>query len=165
MAALASLRGVRGRMELAGRHRNGAAVYVDYAHTPGALKAALAALRSHAEGQLHVVFGCGGDRDQGKRHEMGAIAQVMADRVIVTDDNPRSENPAAIRQAILAACPNAVDVAGRQEAILRAVSQVAPGDLLLVAGKGHEQGQIVRNRVVPFDDVSVCRDALAGAGG
>ncbi|OUW24932.1 MAG: UDP-N-acetylmuramoyl-L-alanyl-D-glutamate--2,6-diaminopimelate ligase [Rhodospirillaceae bacterium TMED167] len=165
VTALASLRGVRGRMELAGRHRNGAGVYVDYAHTPDALRAALAALRPHAEGELHVVFGCGGDRDQGKRHEMGAIAQEMADQLIVTDDNPRGENPAAIRQAILAACPSALDVEDRQEAILRAVLQLAPGDLLLVAGKGHEQGQIAGDRVVPFDDVSVCRDALAGAGG
>ena len=138
---------------------------MDYAHTPAALRAALAALRPHAEGDLHVIFGCGGNRDQGKRHEMGDIAQMMADRVIVTDDNPRSESPAAIRQAILKACPGALDVADRQEAILRAVSQLAPEDLLLVAGKGHEQGQIVGNRVIPFDDVSVCRDALAGADG
>ena len=103
MAAITNLRSVRGRMELAGRRGNGAGVYVDYAHTPDALRAVLAALRPHVEGGLHVVFGCGGDRDQGKRHEMGCIAQMMADQVIVTDDNPRSESPAAIRQAILEA--------------------------------------------------------------
>lgn len=163
VAALASLNGVRGRMELAGRHRNGAEVYVDYAHTPDALRAALAALRPRTEGDLHVVFGCGGDRDQEKRHEMGAIAHAMADQVIVTDDNPRSESPAAIRQAILAACPSALDMADRQRAILWAVSHLSPGDLLLVAGKGHEQGQLAQNRTIPFDDVTVCRDALAGA--
>ena len=101
VAALACLKSVRGRMELVGRHPNGARVYVDYAHTPDALRAALAALRPHTDGDLHVIFGCGGDRDQGKRYEMGKIAQVMADRVIVTDDNPRRESPAAIRQAIL----------------------------------------------------------------
>ncbi|MBN08348.1 MAG: UDP-N-acetylmuramoyl-L-alanyl-D-glutamate--2,6-diaminopimelate ligase [Rhodospirillaceae bacterium] len=165
VAALACLKGVRGRMEFVGRHPNGARVYVDYAHTPDALRAALAALRPHAEGDLHVIFGCGGNRDQGKRYEMGDIARTMADRVFVTDDNPRNESPAAIRQAILEACPSALDVGDRQEAILQAVSQLAPEDLLLVAGKGHEQGQIEGNRVIPFDDVSLCRDALAGAGG
>ena len=159
---LPRLCGVRGRMELAARLPNGAAVYVDYAHTPDALERLLTALRPHTEGRLHVVFGAGGDRDPGKRPMMGAAAARFADHVIVTDDNPRSENPAAIRAAILAACPGGIEVAGREAAIAAGLEALGPGDVLAVAGKGHEQGQVVGKTVLPFDDVAVVR-RLAGA--
>jgi UDP-N-acetylmuramoyl-L-alanyl-D-glutamate--2,6-diaminopimelate ligase len=152
---------VRGRMELAARLANGAAVYVDYAHTPDALDRLLTALRPHTAGRLHVAFGAGGDRDPGKRPMMGAVATRLADRVIVTDDNPRSERPAAIRAAILAASPDALEVAGREAAIAAALEGLGPGDVLAVAGKGHEQGQIIGTQVLPFDDVAVVR-RLAG---
>jgi UDP-N-acetylmuramoyl-L-alanyl-D-glutamate--2,6-diaminopimelate ligase len=158
---LPRLVGVRGRLELAARLTNGAAVYVDYAHTPDALERLLAALRPHTRGRLHLVFGAGGDRDPGKRPMMGAAAARLADRVIVTDDNPRSEDPAAIRAAILAACPKALEVAGREAAIAAALEGLGPGDVLAIAGKGHEQGQIIGREVLPFDDVSVVR-RLAG---
>ena len=158
---LAQLQGVRGRMELAARLANGAAVYVDYAHTPDALERLLAALRPHTQGRLHIVFGAGGDRDAGKRPLMGAAAASGADRVIVTDDNPRGEDPAAIRAAVRAGCPGAQEVAGRAAAIAAALDALGPGDVLAVAGKGHEQGQIVGNAVLAFDDVAVVR-RLAG---
>ncbi len=159
--AIASLTGVPGRMQRIGQ----AAVLVDYAHTPDALQTALTALRPFCTGRLIVVFGCGGDRDPGKRPQMGAIAQQLADRVIVTDDNPRSEEPAAIRAAILAACPKAVEIGDREAAIRAAIRAMAPGDLVLIAGKGHERGQIVAGRSLPFDDADVARAALAGGGG
>ena len=159
---LSRLCGVRGRMELAARLPNGAAVYVDYAHTPDALERLLTALRPHTQGRLHVVFGAGGDRDPGKRPMMGAAAARFADHVIVTDDNPRSERPAAIRAAILAACPGGIEVAGREAAIAAGLEALGPGDVLAVAGKGHEQGQVVGKTVLPFDDVAVVR-RLAGA--
>ncbi|MGZ9105460.1 MAG: UDP-N-acetylmuramoyl-L-alanyl-D-glutamate--2,6-diaminopimelate ligase, partial [Rhodoplanes sp.] len=161
--ALASLEGVRGRVQRAGQRSNGAAVYVDYAHTPDALQAVLTALRPHARNRLHVVFGCGGDRDRGKRREMGAIAANLADDVIVTDDNPRSEDPAAIRRQILEGCPAAREIGDRSEAILRAVETLATGDVLVVAGKGHESGQIIGDAVIAFDDVEVVRAAIAEA--
>jgi UDP-N-acetylmuramoyl-L-alanyl-D-glutamate--2,6-diaminopimelate ligase len=154
---LATLRGVRGRLELAARLPNGAAVYVDYAHTPDALERLLTALRPHTTGRLHVVFGAGGDRDRGKRPLMGAAAARWADSAIVTDDNPRSENPASIRAAVLAACPDAREVGDREQAIAAALAELGPGDVLAVAGKGHEQGQTIGNTVIPFDDVSVVR--------
>jgi UDP-N-acetylmuramoyl-L-alanyl-D-glutamate--2,6-diaminopimelate ligase len=160
LAAVGTLAGPRGRMELVARHGCGAAVFVDYAHTPDALEQALAGLRPHAASRLHVVFGCGGDRDGGKRPEMGAIATRLADRVIVTDDNPRSEDAAAIRRAILAAAPGAVEIGGRAAAIEAALDALRPGDVLLVAGKGHETGQIVGDTVHPFDDADVVRRAL-----
>ncbi len=160
--ALPRLTGVRGRMELAARLPNGAAAYVDYAHTPDALERLLAALRPHTAGRLHVVFGAGGDRDRGKRPLMGDVAARLADRVIVTDDNPRSEDPAAIRAAILAACPGATEIGDRTRAIETALGALAPGDVLAVAGKGHEQGQTIGGVVVPFDDVGVIR-RLAGS--
>jgi UDP-N-acetylmuramoyl-L-alanyl-D-glutamate--2,6-diaminopimelate ligase len=163
--AVGRLEGPRGRMELVGRHPNGAAVFVDYAHTPDALAQALAGLRPHAEGRLHVVFGCGGDRDTGKRPEMGAIAARLADRVVVTDDNPRSEDAAAIRAAITAAAPDAIEIGDRAAAIAAALDELAAGDVLLVAGKGHETGQIVGDVVHPFDDASVVRDLLGVAEG
>ena len=154
---LASLRGVRGRLELAARLPNGAAVYVDYAHTPDALERLLTALRPHTTGRLHVVFGAGGDRDRGKRPLMGAAAARLADVAIVTDDNPRSEDPAAIRAAVLAACPAGREIGDRARAIAEALNGLASGDVLAVAGKGHEQGQTVGNTVIPFDDVDVVR--------
>ena len=156
-AGLPRLAGVRGRLELVSRLDNGAPVYVDYAHTPDALDAALSALRPHTDGRLILVFGCGGDRDTGKRPEMGAIAARMADLAFVSDDNPRNEDPAAIRRDIIAACPNAVEIAGRGEAIAAAIGELRKNDVLLIAGKGHEQGQIVADQTIPFDDGDVAR--------
>jgi UDP-N-acetylmuramoyl-L-alanyl-D-glutamate--2,6-diaminopimelate ligase len=158
---LPSLTGVRGRMELAAILPNGAAAYVDYAHTPDALKRLLTALRPHTAGRLIVVFGAGGDRDRGKRPLMGDAAARHADRAIVTDDNPRSEDPASIRSAILAACPGAMEIGDRAHAIEAGLNMLRPGDVLAVAGKGHEQGQTIGTTVVPFDDASVIRH-LAG---
>jgi UDP-N-acetylmuramoyl-L-alanyl-D-glutamate--2,6-diaminopimelate ligase len=157
-AALEQLQGAKGRLELAGASR-GAPVFIDYAHKPDALQKALEALRPYTRGHLIVVFGCGGDRDAGKRPIMGKIAVENADRVIVTDDNPRSENPAAIRRAILAAAPSAEEIGDRGEAIRTAVKRLQNGDVLLIAGKGHETGQIVGDRVLPFSD----HDAVAAA--
>ena len=157
LARLPALRGVRGRMQLAARLPNDAAAYVDYAHTPDALERLLRALRPHTAGRLYVVFGAGGDRDRGKRPLMGEAACRLADRVIVTDDNPRSEDPASIRAAILAACPGAREIGDRAKAIEAALNALAPGDVLVVAGKGHEQGQVVADTVHPFDDVAVIR--------
>jgi len=151
------LMGVRGRMELAARLPNGAAAYVDYAHTPDALERLLTALRPHTARRLHVVFGAGGDRDRGKRPLMGAAAARYADVAIVTDDNPRTEDPAAIRAAVLAACPGGREIDDREHAIAEALNALGPGDVLAVAGKGHEQGQSVGNTVIPFDDVTVIR--------
>ncbi len=165
LARLERLVGVRGRMELAARLPNGSAAYVDYAHTPDALERLLASLRPHAGeggGRLVIVFGAGGDRDRGKRPLMGAAAARLADLVIVTDDNPRSENPAVIRAEILAACPGAVEVGDRTRAIEAGLSALRPGDVLVVAGKGHEQGQTIAGIVHPFDDAAVVR-TLAGA--
>lgn len=162
LAALASLRPVPGRLERVGAARGGAApVFVDYAHTPDALTAALSALRPHAQGRLMVVFGCGGDRDAGKRPQMGAVAARLADRVFVTDDNPRSERPGDIRAQVIAACPDATEIADRAEAIAVAVRALTAGDVLLIAGKGHETGQIVGSRVLPFDDRVVAAAALS----
>ena len=161
VATLSHLSGVRGRMELAAQHPIGADIYVDYAHTPDALETALAALRPHTAGRLICVFGAGGDRDRGKRPDMGAVAARLADRVIVTDDNPRSEDPGTIRRDILAACPDAQDIGDRRAAIGAAVAMLRHGDVLLIAGKGHEAGQIVGDRVIPFDDAEVARAAVA----
>ena len=161
LANLSRVQPVRGRLERAVITRAGAPVYVDYAHTPDALQSAAEALRPHAEGRLIVVFGAGGDRDVGKRREMGKVAAAMGDLVIVTDDNPRSEDPASIRGAILEGAPGAREVAGRREAIAAAVGEAGPEDIILLAGKGHEQGQIVGDRVFPFDDVTVARECAA----
>ena len=152
---------VRGRLERAVISRAGAPVYIDYAHTPDALEAAIAALRPHVERRLITVFGAGGDRDQGKRPDMGAVAARLSDVVIVTDDNPRGEDPARIRSAIMAAAPGASEVAGRREAIAEAIRIAAAGDIVLIAGKGHETGQIVGDRVLPFDDALVARECAA----
>ena len=162
-AALEHLSGAPGRIELVGEHR-GAPVYVDYAHKPDALEKALRALRGAASGRLFVVFGCGGDRDKGKRPIMGEIATREADVVIVTDDNPRSENPATIRAEILAAAPNAIEIADRAEAIKAAIAMLSPGDALVIAGKGHETGQIVGNTTLPFSDHEAARNALRELG-
>ncbi len=158
------LRGVRGRMELAARLPNGAVAYVDYAHTPDALERLLSALRPHTAGRLHVVFGAGGDRDRGKRPLMGAAAARLADVCIVTDDNPRTEAPETIRAAILAACPNAREMGDRAKAIEAALNGLGPNDVLVVAGKGHEQGQTVGSTVLPFDDVAVIRGLVGVVG-
>ncbi|MBY4892618.1 UDP-N-acetylmuramoyl-L-alanyl-D-glutamate--2,6-diaminopimelate ligase [Rhodobacteraceae bacterium N5(2021)] len=165
-AVLPKMTGVRGRMELAARRSHGAPIYVDYSHTPDSLEVALKALRPHVLGRLVVVFGAGGDRDTGKRPLMGAAAAAYADVAFVTDDNPRSEDPASIRAAVLAGCPEATEVADRAEAILRGVDMLEPGDALLIAGKGHETGQQVGDVIYPFDDVeqaSVAVAALEGA--
>jgi len=159
LPALEQLKGAKGRLELVGR-KHDATIFVDYAHKPDALAKALDALRAFASRRLVVVFGAGGDRDAGKRPMMGAIAAEKADRVIVTDDNPRSEDPAAIRAAILAAAPGAREIADRGAAIAQAIAELEPGDVLLIAGKGHESGQIVGDRVRPFTDHAAVAAAL-----
>ncbi|MEQ6248432.1 UDP-N-acetylmuramoyl-L-alanyl-D-glutamate--2,6-diaminopimelate ligase [Sulfitobacter sp. HNIBRBA3233] len=156
---------VRGRMQLAATRANGAAVFVDYAHTPDAVATALSNLRPHVLGRLIAIVGAGGDRDAGKRPLMGRAAAAQADSVIVTDDNPRSEDPATIRRAVLSGAPNAVEVADRAEAILRGIDMLEPGDALLIAGKGHETGQIVGDDVLPFDDVEQASVAVAALDG
>jgi UDP-N-acetylmuramoyl-L-alanyl-D-glutamate--2,6-diaminopimelate ligase len=161
IAGLGRLSPVRGRLERAVITRSGAPVYVDYAHTPDALDAAIAALKPHVTGKLIVVFGAGGDRDAGKRELMGQSAVAGADVVIVTDDNPRSEDPAAIRAEILAGATDAIEIGDRRAAIAAAVEMAGPQDIVLVAGKGHEQGQIVGDLVLPFDDVAVARECAA----
>jgi UDP-N-acetylmuramoyl-L-alanyl-D-glutamate--2,6-diaminopimelate ligase len=162
---LPMLQTVRGRMQKAATRDNGAAVFVDYAHTPAALETALKAMRPHVMGRLLVVFGAGGDRDTTKRPLMGKAAQDHADVAFVTDDNPRSEDPASIRAAIMEAIPNANEVGDRAEAILRGVDALGPGDTLLIAGKGHETGQIVGDDVLPFDDVEQASVAVAALDG
>lgn len=158
-AAMENLKGAKGRLELAGVHR-GASVFIDYAHKPDALEKALSALRPYAHGDLIVVFGAGGDRDQGKRALMGEIAARLADRVIVTDDNPRSEDPATIRAAILKAAPKAEEIGNRASAIRAAIKGASNGDVVLIAGKGHETGQIVGDQILPFSDHDAVADAL-----
>ena len=162
-AALEKLQGAKGRLELAGT-KSGAPIFIDYAHKPDALKKALESLRPYAKGKLVVVFGAGGDRDQGKRPIMGRIAIENADRVIVTDDNPRSEQPAAIRSAILAEAKGATEIGDRAEAIRTSIGELKGGDVLLIAGKGHETGQIVGGKVLPFSDHDAVAAALKGQG-
>ena len=164
-AALAHLRGAAGRLEKVAYAHSGASIYVDYAHTPDALETVLTALRPHVTGKLHVVFGCGGDRDRGKRPLMGAIAARQADTVIVTDDNPRGEEPATIRVEILAGCPAAREIADRAKAIRTAIAGLQSGDILVVAGKGHESGQIVGTEVLPFSDRAEAIEAALSLGG
>lgn len=161
VAALGHLEVVPGRLELVARTPAGARIYVDYAHTPDALRTVLREVRPHTRGRLVVVFGCGGDRDRGKRPIMGAIAGRLADRAIVTDDNPRGEDPAAVRAEILSAVPAAREIGDRRAAIETAISELAPDDVLILAGKGHETGQIVGLETLPFDDREVARAALA----
>ena len=164
-AALAHLKGAPGRMEKVAFTALGAPIYVDYAHTPDSLEKILQALRPHTGNKLHVVFGCGGDRDKGKRPLMGQIAMALADDVIVTDDNPRSEDAATIRKEILATAKGAREIGDRHEAIRAAIAVLGPGDVLVVAGKGHETGQYVGNEVRPFSDrEEVLKSALACGG-
>ncbi len=160
-SAIENLTGAKGRLEPVGS-KNGGLIFIDYAHKPDALAKALDALRPYAKGRLIVLFGAGGDRDPGKREIMGEIAARGADRVIVTDDNPRSENPASIRAAILKSAPNAVEIGDRAEAIRAAISDLRDGDVLLIAGKGHEIGQIIGDRVLHFSDHEAVAEALGG---
>ncbi len=160
--ALEGLKGASGRLELVAKSANGAPAYVDYAHKPDALEKVLTSLRPFTSGRLIVVFGCGGDRDKGKRPIMGEIAQRLADIVIVTDDNPRSEDPATVRAEIIAACKDAIEIGDRAQAIHHGCTMLEAADCLVVAGKGHESGQIVGDRVLPFSDHEVVRDALNG---
>jgi UDP-N-acetylmuramoyl-L-alanyl-D-glutamate--2,6-diaminopimelate ligase len=162
---LGELTTVRGRMQLAANRTNGAAVFVDFAHTPDAVATALRALRPHVMGRLIAIVGAGGDRDAGKRPLMGQAAAEHADVVFVTDDNPRSEDPASIRAAVMQGAPEATEVADRAEAILRGVDALGPGDALLIAGKGHEVGQIVGDDVLPFDDCEQASVAVAALEG
>ena len=155
LGSLAYLTSVPGRMQMVHGHPEKAQIIVDYAHTPDALAAALAALQPAATGKLVVLFGCGGDRDTGKRAEMGHIASTGADQVFVTDDNPRTEDAASIRAAIIAACPAAIEIASRDKAIAAALASVGSGDVLLIAGKGHETVQLVGNESLPFDDAAI----------
>ena len=163
--ALARLQPVRGRLERAGITRAGAPVYIDYAHTPDALEAAIAALRPHCRGRLIVVFGAGGDRDPGKRAPMGRVVAEQADYGFVTDDNPRAEDPAAIRAMVLAGGPSLTEIGDRRAAIAAAIAEAGRDDIVMVAGKGHEQGQIIgsgeTSRILPFDDVTVARECAA----
>lgn len=157
---LAQLHGVSGRLELVPGHPNGAAVYVDYAHKPAAVEAVLNTLRPHTQGRLVTVIGCGGNRDAGKRPIMGRIASGLSDIVVVTDDNPRHENPADIRAAMMEGAPDAMEIGDRREAIQWAVDRLQEGDVLVIAGKGHEQGQIIGDTVEPFDDVEEAKKAI-----
>ncbi|MFZ4601515.1 MAG: UDP-N-acetylmuramoyl-L-alanyl-D-glutamate--2,6-diaminopimelate ligase [Caulobacterales bacterium] len=164
-AGLQVLKPVKGRIEHVGATREGAHVFVDYAHTADGLDVLLRAARPHAPGRIVLVFGCGGDRDSGKRPKMGAVAARHADIVIVTDDNPRSEDPDEIRAQVLAGCPRAADIGDRRAAIEHGVGLLNPGDALLIAGKGHETGQIIKGVVHPFSDQDVARAALQARGG
>ncbi|WP_321339194.1 UDP-N-acetylmuramoyl-L-alanyl-D-glutamate--2,6-diaminopimelate ligase [Breoghania sp.] len=164
ISALATLEGAPGRLEKVAVTDEGALIFIDYAHKPDALEHALSALRPYAKGRLIVVVGCGGDRDAGKRPIMGEVAARLADVTIITDDNPRSEDPALIRKAMLAAAPDALEIGDRGAAIEKAVSMLQPGDVLCVAGKGHETGQIVGDEVQHFSDHESVEAALAGLG-
>jgi len=161
---LSQLSGVPGRMEFIGKSASGGAVYVDYAHTPGGLETVLKAAKAHNPMKLHVVFGCGGDRDKGKRPQMGQVAAEIADVIYVTDDNPRTENADQIRKEILIAAAGAVEISDRQGAIESAISTLHEGDMLIIAGKGHEEGQIVGSDVLPFSDINVVKAILASGG-
>src|SRR5690606_37752219 len=164
-AALATLKGAPGRMEKVAFAAGDAPIYVDYAHTPDSLEKVLQALRPHTKGRLHVVFGCGGDRDRGKRPLMGAVAAQLADAVFVTDDNPRTEDAAAIRREILAAAPGAREIGNRREAIRAAVAGLGAGDVLVIAGKGHETGQYIGGVTHAFSDREEAVQAARDMGG
>lgn len=157
---LSKLRGVSGRLQLVPGHPKNSAVYVDYAHKPAAVEAVLNTLRPHTEGRLFCVLGCGGNRDKGKRPIMGRIAAGLADVVVVTDDNPRDEDPATIRAEVMEGAPDAIEIGNRREAIEWAVAELRAGDVLVIAGKGHEQGQIIGERVEPFDDIEEAKNAI-----
>ena len=159
---LKMLKGVPGRMELAGYGEGGSPIFVDFAHTEDGLEKLLRSLRPHTEGNLVVVFGCGGDRDNGKRIKMGKVAAKLADRVIVTDDNPRTECSSAIRNAIIEGCPSALEVPDRYNAIFKGIKGLKPKDCLVIAGKGHEQGQIIGEKTIPFSDIDQVKLILEG---
>jgi len=161
IGALEALRGAQGRLQRVGTGAAGGEVYVDYAHTPDGLETVLKALRPHAKGRLIVVFGAGGDRDRGKRPLMGQVAGRLADVAIVTDDNPRGEDAALIRSQVRAGCPEATEIGDRRAAIEAAVEIMRDGDVVVIAGKGHEQGQIVGGVTHPFDDATVASEALS----
>lgn len=159
--ALSRVQGVRGRLERAAITAKGAPIYVDYAHTPDGLSAALTAMRPHTSGRLILIFGAGGDRDIGKRPLMGSVAADLADIAIITDDNPRSEDPAKIRADIQACAPDTKNIGDRRSAIIAAIDMARAGDVILLAGKGHETGQIIGDRILPFDDVAVAQECAA----
>ena len=161
MAILPELQGPPGRLELVSHTLNGAPVYVDYAHTPDALATILLALRPHTIGSLSLIFGCGGNRDKTKRPLMGTIANNLADKIYLTDDNPRGESPSKIRAEIRVNCPKAIEISDRTEAIQQAIIDLSPGDTLVIAGKGHEPGQVLRGKTVPFQDSAVARNVIA----
>ena len=163
--ALEKLKPVPGRLELVAKHPNGAPVFVDYAHTPDGLENCLTALKPYAKGRLVTVFGCGGNRDAGKRPLMGEVAERLADMVYVTDDNPRREDPAVIRSQIMAACPHGIEIGDRREAMRAAIRDLESDDVLVIAGKGHEQGQILATETIPFNDADVAREIVASLGG
>jgi len=163
-SGLEQLTGVPGRMELVGISKSGGAIFVDYAHTPDGLKTVLTAARSHNPNKLAVVFGCGGDRDAGKRPQMGKVATDLADKVYVTDDNPRTENASTIRSEIISAATGAIEIGNRGEAIAAAVSALQAGDMLVVSGKGHEEGQLVGEDMLPFSDIETVKMILAQGG-
>ena len=160
---MAHLRGVAGRMEKAGMSKMGAPVFIDFAHTPDGLEKLLRGVRPHTQGKIIVIFGCGGDRDPDKRMKMGRIAASLADVAIVTDDNPRSENPASIRAAVMKGSPSATEIGDREAAIKYGIGLLEKGDCLVIAGKGHETGQIIGNKAIPFNDVAVAKFILKGA--
>lgn len=160
LGALEMFSCVSGRLQRVARHPCGADIYVDYAHTPDALESTLKTLRPYAPKQLVLVFGCGGDRDRGKRSVMGGVACKHADKVIITDDNPRNEDPGFIRKQVMSGCHSAIEVESREEAIQTAVSELGPGDILLIAGKGHEEGQVFKDLILPFNDAEVVRSAV-----
>ena len=164
LEGLTKLTGVAGRMERAGQTKDGAPIFVDFAHTEDGLDKLLRGLRPHIMGKLVIVFGCGGDRDPDKRAKMGAAAAHMADEVIVTDDNPRTEDAKTIRSAVMKGCPNAANIGDRAAAIAEGISRLGPRDGLVIAGKGHEQGQIIGTKVIPFNDVEEVQKALQVGG-
>ncbi len=164
-SVLAGLNGVRGRMQLIGRHPNGAAIYTDYAHTPDALKNSLSAIRPHINGNLSIVFGAGGDRDKHKRKMMGNVVEKFSDRAIITDDNPRFEDPKIIRRQIIAGCPGASEFDNRTEAIKAAIHELEKNDALIISGKGHENEQIIGNQSIPHDDAKIAIDIISSLGG
>jgi UDP-N-acetylmuramoyl-L-alanyl-D-glutamate--2,6-diaminopimelate ligase len=163
--AMGQLTGVAGRLQTVGTTKDGAPVLLDYAHTPDGLDKLLRAARPHTQGRIILVFGAGGDRDPTKRAPMGEIAARLSDVAIVTDDNPRSEDPAGIRKTILAACPGAQEVGDREAAIRTGIEMLKAGDVLLVAGKGHETGQILADRIIPFDETEIVTRILKELGG
>lgn len=160
LSLVPQIKGAKGRLQYIGTTTKGGAVYVDYAHTPDAIENILTSMRSHTQNKLHILFGCGGDRDKTKRPIMGKIAQDLADFVYVADDNPRTENPETIRQEIMQGCPNALNLGDREKAIAYAMNQLKKGDVLLVAGKGHETGQYINGKILPFNDEEVVEKYL-----